>query len=790
MTLHNFCLKLERENFSLGYSFCGSNVTLTVCFLIMLFVLFIVQYCFRRFEILLHSTPSLTFILPKFYREMTCLGVLSFFNLICRNTVELMSESWERSFGHVELVIFAISFLYVLQIFIYMIFSLYQEKFWKLTTNIGIDQLMNEFQDHSFSVFSRWIPYFKYRDQLEYKIFIFLYCHKHHVKKNEFNFTGYLCEASKRYLINLLDDNYIMRMFLTILIVIHYIVIKYKNNSMKNCNGNCALVKQLTAFSIFGLIILILSIMLVIISRFFIISFLSCGDLKTFDDCMNYLKKQENSDLKKLSKSQLRTASQRKSLLSNTFSKNDIKKTIKKINTLSTATADLDDDDDEVNTKHYYTFKRFIYQCKKIWLNMFPEKIEPDDQQHDERIEDDEDGLDAEKVDGDGDTPRSNRTKLLLSSKSFSKRVILEDRVISGTGLVVHLTGQTAATSASASASENNDMKDLNRIFLSPWFNYYLRSVKWLLFANSVYSAFWVTNFALLATESSQPAMWQLFMVLPALLTSTLMAYTVQASCLLQALSSLNPDVMGKVIEEDEAAENACAYLRVRLMRTLKRCLKEKDSLLEQKLLLNRLVEECGTGNSGSMSHNELRIMLSKLNLHFTDKTVQHVIDAIEIDQSGTITPEELFYFLYPEERVKSEMSRRKQNTGLVQELLKMKKRSSFGHVGDALLETAEFMGQSVLEWLGQSPDRVAPDPIQNPKAEANGLRKSSVISRRSSVASAREKSQPNSARSPADGAGPASRRCSAVSLPDCSMTPPVDSKDSEPDDGRVETLQ
>lgn len=204
-------------------------------------------------------------------------------------------------------------------------------------------------------------------------------------------------------------------------------------------------------------------------------------------------------------------------------------------------------------------------------------------------------------------------------------------------------------------------ISDLSNIFLFGWSSPYFYFVQAIMFLHGAYCSFYVTNFLILPSYVNEQyrAMWHIIMIIPIVLIIPLMRYIVKVSSVVKALSSIRQDTVAKVMEDDDAAEKSCQYLRLKLVDRLTTVTNNSTDDAEIKEVFTLLVEECDKEKKGYVNRSDFRYMLRKLHLHFTDARFKEVMDVIDSNFDNKLSAQELYDFTYPDHAAKEALQRR-----------------------------------------------------------------------------------------------------------------------------------
>lgn len=166
-------------------------------------------------------------------------------------------------------------------------------------------------------------------------------------------------------------------------------------------------------------------------------------------------------------------------------------------------------------------------------------------------------------------------------------------------------------------------------------------------------------TFVQTAIHTNVAAMWTL---LPLALLSCAVCfqvYTIKASSLIFSFYKLDPEILGRVVEEKEEIANIAKLLREKLVNKLKNATSGEVEDMEVALLQLFNEIQCLDGEAdGYISMSELRVLLQRLNIHFTAKRFDDAFSIMDSTADGRITLMEFHAFIFP-----SDASERKRAT-------------------------------------------------------------------------------------------------------------------------------
>jgi hypothetical protein len=127
---------------------------------------------------------------------------------------------------------------------------------------------------------------------------------------------------------------------------------------------------------------------------------------------------------------------------------------------------------------------------------------------------------------------------------------------------------------------------------------------------------------------------------------------------LIWSFSKLDYEILGRVIEEHEEATNIERLLREKLLIKLKNSVEDNEDVEAALLQLFDEIQCLDGAHDGFISHNELRVLLRRLNIHFTLRRFDDAFSLFDKDADGRINLLEFHAFIFPTEA--SETNRKK----------------------------------------------------------------------------------------------------------------------------------
>lgn len=196
-------------------------------------------------------------------------------------------------------------------------------------------------------------------------------------------------------------------------------------------------------------------------------------------------------------------------------------------------------------------------------------------------------------------------------------------------------------------------------LFGSPKIYYFIRGTSNWSFC--VLLAFYTTSFGHLSIRTRNPLMWTAITVGLFLIMGWCQHYTIHASSFIYAFSKLDKDVIGRVIEENEEKMELERKLRKKLVSKLQNAVGEKFKETKVAvLLLFGEIKSLSDNCDGYISKKELRLLLQKLDIHFSERRFNETFRLFDANVDGSIGLSELYNFIYPEKANKEKREARK----------------------------------------------------------------------------------------------------------------------------------
>ncbi|CAN0117906.1 unnamed protein product [Ectocarpus sp. 4 AP-2014] len=270
----------------------------------------------------------------------------------------------------------------------------------------------------------------------------------------------------------------------------------------------------------------------------------------------------------------------------------------------------------------------------------------------------------AEYVCSDSDSGDINDNDTETSSRSFSHRKSASSSNVSSMGRRVsdtfreqvrrvtrHLVNTTKLAmdvtkvtdrivrkpSIKAKLDLFNDLSDIYPFGSPALFH---KTLDVLLLLSCTYLAVWVVNFLIVAIEKPHAVLRHAAMLLPAAGVFLFNALSVKTSSLLLAISAMDPEIIGKVIDEQIDEEKLVVQFRERLTNRL------EELGLGQSGLASAF-EEVDVAGHGELTIKELRDVLFALNFHAPKETYRKLFNIMDKNRKGVVSYHQLCELVY-----------------------------------------------------------------------------------------------------------------------------------------------
>ena len=253
-------------------------------------------------------------------------------------------------------------------------------------------------------------------------------------------------------------------------------------------------------------------------------------------------------------------------------------------------------------------------------------------------------------------------------STEDGKRMSLADlKVPAGGGVKIHPGGEEATwatthnTELKAAANEllaENDNQGIQQVthngvdlssvypFKSPLL--FTKSLDMILLFNTFYLAVFVANYVIVIFknhEGTEQLVYFVITLLPALLLYPCVVVCVRTTSILNAISVLDVEIVGKVIDETEDMLN----IQHEVFDVFRNKMEAKGLGPSD---LQKLFLEIDADGSGEIDAKELKTGLHTIGMHFSKNKFKRLFRAVDRDRSGNISFPEFFHLVYPEEPI------------------------------------------------------------------------------------------------------------------------------------------
>eukprot|EP00602_Paraphysomonas_sp_CaronLab_P006901 CAMPEP_0185023094 /NCGR_PEP_ID=MMETSP1103-20130426/5786_1 /TAXON_ID=36769 /ORGANISM="Paraphysomonas bandaiensis, Strain Caron Lab Isolate" /LENGTH=501 /DNA_ID=CAMNT_0027555517 /DNA_START=1028 /DNA_END=2533 /DNA_ORIENTATION=- len=230
--------------------------------------------------------------------------------------------------------------------------------------------------------------------------------------------------------------------------------------------------------------------------------------------------------------------------------------------------------------------------------------------------------------------------------------------ILSTTGSTMKLSRTTPSTTSHQEVEEEAQMKlseDFSCIYMFGNSGLYFRTVEFGIILNSLYLAMWVTNFITVVHYATRyEILWQLLMMGPLVIVLPVIGQIVKTASLLSAISELDMDAMGHVLEEMEDQQHLLEQLQKNIMARI------GVRGAEAKEIIETLFENIDSNGNGSLNQREVREFLRALHLHYSNDKFRRLFKAMDFNRDGSISCNELYKLLCPDDALEEERQARK----------------------------------------------------------------------------------------------------------------------------------
>eukprot|EP00602_Paraphysomonas_sp_CaronLab_P000903 CAMPEP_0185030172 /NCGR_PEP_ID=MMETSP1103-20130426/16959_1 /TAXON_ID=36769 /ORGANISM="Paraphysomonas bandaiensis, Strain Caron Lab Isolate" /LENGTH=629 /DNA_ID=CAMNT_0027565181 /DNA_START=889 /DNA_END=2778 /DNA_ORIENTATION=- len=189
----------------------------------------------------------------------------------------------------------------------------------------------------------------------------------------------------------------------------------------------------------------------------------------------------------------------------------------------------------------------------------------------------------------------------------------------------------------------------------------YFRAVEVGITLNSLYLSLWVTNFiSTVSAETTNTVLWHILMMCPLIIILPVVGEIVKTASMLSAIAELEVDVMGSVLEQMEDQQQLLQQLQV----TAKNRINASGPAAKE--IITALFNTIDVNGSGSLNHYEVREFLRALHLHYSNDKFRRLFKAIDVNKDGSISCDELYKLICPEDAEVEEIKARTEAVQLI----------------------------------------------------------------------------------------------------------------------------
>lgn len=183
-------------------------------------------------------------------------------------------------------------------------------------------------------------------------------------------------------------------------------------------------------------------------------------------------------------------------------------------------------------------------------------------------------------------------------------------------------------------------------VFNSPLL--FTKTLDMILLFNTFYLAVFVANYLIVIINNysgGEQVVWLVLTFLPALLLYPCVVICVRTTSILNAISNLDVEIVGKVIDETEDMLN----IQHEVFDVFR---KKMEDMGLGPSDLQELFLEIDADHSGEIDAKELKTGLHMIGMHFSKNKFKRLFRAVDRDRSGSISFLEFFHLVYPEEPI------------------------------------------------------------------------------------------------------------------------------------------
>jgi hypothetical protein len=187
----------------------------------------------------------------------------------------------------------------------------------------------------------------------------------------------------------------------------------------------------------------------------------------------------------------------------------------------------------------------------------------------------------------------------------------------------------------SAQQSSDGKLTMFRDIFPYSKPEWFFAAIHLVMTGNSLYLAWWLTTFTFTATHTHAMILWLFIPLVPPVLVLVVLAQLLKSSTTLKAVTQVDLDSVAEVIKKTESINKYVNLLRKSLLHRLRLIGMENP-----RQAVSDLFEECDDSDSGTLSAEDFRRMLVRLQM-FLDKSVyMGMFSRIDLNHDDTISLE------------------------------------------------------------------------------------------------------------------------------------------------------
>ena len=210
-----------------------------------------------------------------------------------------------------------------------------------------------------------------------------------------------------------------------------------------------------------------------------------------------------------------------------------------------------------------------------------------------------------------------------------------------GTGRALPKMGETGASASrhnfKSKMKKHYQRQNFKEVFVFGRPDVFYMLIDFVIACNSLYLAWWSTNFVMVAFRGDvihYSVLLAILSLLPAVFTFPLVSQAIKSSSILKAISKLNLDVLAAVVDKTEHKTKILADFREKLLSQM------SDPSRTPKQQLLDIFAQYDVDNSRQLTREEFRSMLSSFRIHYPPQKWKFVFNALDLDQDSLLSLE------------------------------------------------------------------------------------------------------------------------------------------------------